>query len=147
MSRRTATLIVAAVLASWGASSGSAQLVFDVRMNTESLVGNPAGPFWLDFQLTDGSGTGDANNVAVLSDFQFGGGVPSGGSTLVGGATGDLTSTVTLTDSAFLTEFVQGFIPGNTLSFEVSLTANADSGGTPDEFSFAILDGSSNEIP
>jgi len=63
--------------------------------------------FSLDFQLTDGSGTGDANNTVILSDFGFGGGTAVGNPNLTGGATGDLASTVTLTDTAFLNDFFQ----------------------------------------
>jgi hypothetical protein len=40
-----------------------------------------------------------------------------------------------------------GFTPGNALSFRLSLSTNVDSGGTPDEFSFAILDHTGTEIP
>jgi hypothetical protein len=47
---------------------------------------------------------------------------------------------VTLTDADVANVFVQSFVPGNTLSFVLSFTTNADPGGTPDEFVFSILD-------
>ena len=115
---------------------------FSVFVDTSALVGNLAGPFSLDFQLNDGSGLGDGNNTASLSNFKFGGGSAVGGATTSGGATGDLTSGINITDSDWtFNEFYQGFLPGNWLSFNLSLSTNLDLGGTPDLFSFAILDG------
>jgi hypothetical protein len=35
--------------------------VFQVNVDTSLLIGQAARPFFLDFQLTDGSGTGDGN--------------------------------------------------------------------------------------
>jgi hypothetical protein len=123
---------------------------YTVMVNTAGLIGSPSAPFSLDFQLTDGSGTGDGNNTATVSGFAFGGGGPSGGAFTTGGVGGDLGSAVTLTDSApfqFPYEFYQGFTPGATLSFNVSITGNADAGLTPDGFSFAILDNNLFNIP
>lgn len=115
---------------------------FSVYLNTSSLVGNPAGPFSLDFQLNDGSALGDGNNAVTLSNFQFGGGSAVAGATTSGGASGDLASAITITDTdPTLNDFYQGFLPGNWLSFNFTLSTNLDSGGTPDLFSFAILDG------
>jgi hypothetical protein len=65
---------------------------------------------------------------------------------LTGGATGDTSGTITLTDSSFFNSFVQQFTPGDLLSFEVDLTANYVD-PTPDQFSFAILNGSMFEVP
>jgi len=48
-----------------------ANLIYMVSLNTTSIAG---GNYTLAFQLTDGSGTGDANNTATLSSFNFGGG-------------------------------------------------------------------------
>ena len=50
----------------------------NVSLGTSALIGHPAGPFSLDFQLLDGAGTNDGNNTATLSQFVFGGGAPSG---------------------------------------------------------------------
>jgi MYXO-CTERM domain-containing protein len=126
------------------ALSARAQLAFTVSLNTAPLVGSPNGPFSLDFQLNDGSGTNDANNTATLSNFSFGGGSAAGSPTLIGGASGDIATTATITDSDFLNELTEGVTPGNTLSFDVNLTTNMDAGGTPDEFSFALLDVNGN---
>jgi hypothetical protein len=126
---------------------GHAAVIYNISMNTAPLIGDAAGPFSLEFQLNDGRGVGDANNTANLTNFLFSRGAAVGSSTLAGGATGNLTSGVSLTDSSFFNQFVQGFTPGNALSFRLSLSTNVDSGGTPDEFSFAILDHTGTEIP
>ena len=46
-----------------------------VTLDTSVLIGSQAGPFFIGFQLADGSLTGDGNNAAVVSNFQFGGGM------------------------------------------------------------------------
>jgi hypothetical protein len=122
---------------------------FTVTLNTSPLIASLAGPFSLAFQLVDGSGgsSGDANNTATLSNFNFWGGAPTGSPIPFGGASGDLTGTVTLTDSDFFNALIQGFTPGSTLSFLVNLTTNVDLGGTPDAFAFSMLDSSGSAIP
>lgn len=142
--RALATLLCGASLLA--GSVLHAQLAYDITINTSSLIGHAAGPFYLDFQLTDGSGMGDANNHATLSNFTFGGGSAFGAPTLVGGATGSLGSSVSLTDSAFFSEFYQGFTPGASLHFKLTLT-NAPEIPAPDTFSFAILDSDLFNLP
>ena len=122
-------------------------LIFDVSVDTSALIGNPAGPFSIEFQLNDGSGTNDGNNTVLVSNFNFGGGMPVGAATLIGGAIGDLSSTVKITDNNFLNEFFQEFVPGPILSFHVNLSTLVDPGPQPDQYSFAILDCSLIEIP
>ena len=124
-----------------------ASVLYDISMNTAPLIGHPAGPFSVEFQLVDGSGAGDANNSAVLSSFALAGGSPVGGPAVKGGTTGNLSSAVNFIDSSFLNQFIQAFTPGNSLKFELSQTTNIDSGGTPDQFSFSILDKTGSEIP
>ena len=124
---------------------GSIGLAFG--LNTAQLVSSPAGPFYIDFQFIDGSGTGDANNAVTFGSFDFGGGSATGSATLTGGVTGDLSAGVSMVDSGFFNEFIQAFAPGSSLSFQVTSTTNLDSGGVPDEFSFAILDSTGVEIP
>jgi hypothetical protein len=133
----------------FGSLSGAraASIMYDVSIDSSELIGHFAGPFAINFQLNDGSGTGDANNTAVLSNFRFGTGSASGLPSLAGGTSGSLASTVTITDSAFFNAFTQTFIPGSSLMFHLSLTTNIDAGPTPDQFSMAILDGSGFEIP
>jgi len=119
---------------------------YTVSLKLSTLAGHPAGPFAVAFQLTDASGTGDANNTVTISGLNFGGGSPTGTPTLLGGATGSLSSTVTLTDSSFLGYFIQRFAPGTQLSFQVTTTSNVDATGA-DLFSFSLLDSSGQELP
>jgi hypothetical protein len=110
-------------------------------------MGHPAGPFTLALQLTDGSGSGDANSTVTLRNFTFGGGGASGSPTLTGNASGDVLSTVTLMDGTFLNTFTQPFTPGAELRFDVTLITGLDGGETPDHFSFSILDRTGAAIP
>jgi hypothetical protein len=128
--------------------AGKAQATYLVSINTAPLIGHPAGPFSLAFQLGDGSGVGDGNNAAVLTDFTFGaGGSSSGTPQVVGGASGSLDSTVVLTDSGLVNSFAQTFTPGATLTFMLTLSTNLESGSVPDEFVFSILDNTGTPIP
>lgn len=124
--------------------------MFNVSLGTSGLIGHPAGPFYIDFQLNDGSGTGDANNMVTINNFMFDGG-NAVGSPLpsIGGASGSLSSSVSITDSGFVNEFTQQFNPGDTLSFSVVLlTTNLEPPGLPpDAFSFSILDSLLSPIP
>jgi hypothetical protein len=130
--------------------SAHADEIFTVTLNTtplSTLPGSGAGPFYLFFQLTDGSGTNDGNNTATLSLFNFGGGTAIDPPFTLGNASGDLNSTVILNDSTFSNFFAQAFNPGGSLSFDVDLTTNIDQGGTPDAFAFSILDSEAYSIP
>jgi len=124
-----------------------AETIYDVSLDTSPLIGHPAGPFALEFQFNDGSGTGDANNVISISNFSLSGGKLTGPPQANGGASGDLSSLVTMTDSSFFNQYVEAFTPGTLMNFRLQITANVDSGGTPDEFSMSILDNSGSEIP
>jgi hypothetical protein len=135
-------------VALWIASGiGQAGVVYDVSLTTSPLIGHPAGPFALEFQLTDGAGIGDANNTAVLSNFIFNGGAAVGSPVLTGGVSGNLGSSIAMTDSSFFSQFIQNFSPSATFSFRLNLSTNIDDGGVPDEFSLSIPDRSGFEIP
>lgn len=129
-------------------TAAQATAIYSVTMDTSALAGHPAGPFYLEFQLIDGDGIGDGNNTIVLNNFQFGtgGGALPGGFNM-GSVYGDLSTSITLSDSEFFNLFEQAFTPGDQLSFMVSATLNADSGPTPDMFSFAILDQTESQLP
>jgi hypothetical protein len=131
------------------ASTSKAALIYHVDITTTPLVGSLSGPFSLDFQLNDGSGTLAGVNTVTLSNFTFTGGTPTGSASLFGDATGSLSSTVTLTDDAsFSNEFFQGFSAGTTkIGFDALLTTNVDPGPTPDAFAMAILDNTLSNIP
>ena len=128
-------------------SVAQAELLFALELDTRSLIGHIAAPFFIEFQLNDGSGEGDGNNTALLSNFAFGGGTALGSATLDGGASGDLDSHVVLGEDQFFNAFIQEFMPGTLLSFDVELSTVVDLGPQADQFSFAILDCSGVEIP
>jgi hypothetical protein len=129
-------------------TGGAALLTYHVDVNTAPLIGDAAGPFAFDFLLNDGSGTLAVPNTVTISDFSFGGGNSLGDPSLFGGATGSLTSSIQLTDDVkFTNELFQSFTPGNTFSFDVSMTTNVDPGPAPDAFAFAILDKNSVNLP
>ena len=137
------------LLCALSASACRADLVFHVHLITTPLMGlpSPPAPFSLEFELTDG---GSVTNTALLSNFNFGGGLAAGmpnfNPTTAG--SGSLSSSVTLHDgTGFLANtFTQEFTPGNTLDFDVQLTTNVDA-PAPDVFSFAILDRDGNRLP
>lgn len=131
----------------FGAASESHALTFHAEINTSSLINDSTGPFSIEFQFNDGLGVGDANNTVTIENFTFDGGSASGTPSLVGGAGGSLSTSVTLMDTSFFNDFVEGFVPGSTLGFDVSSTTNVDLGATPDIFYFTILDGNYIPIP
>jgi len=141
--RVVALLCVGAGFAGFGQAANTRM----ITVNTSQLVGHPAGPFSLAFQLTDGGGTGNASNTVTVSRVQFGGGSASESPVSTGGASGSLAASVTLTDSAFVNYLYQPFVPGSQLTFVVSVTGNLGSGQIPDRFSFSILDRTGAEIP
>lgn len=142
--------VLFAVLALFGTSLAShAGVAYIVSLDTTVLVG--AGSFGVAFQFADGSGTGDGNNAVVLSDFQFGGGVPLGVQSIYTGVgeSGSLSTTVTMIDNepGGFGYFAEQFTPGTTLSFLLESTTNVDVGGVFDLFTFGITDSFFDPIP
>jgi hypothetical protein len=126
-------------------------IIYNVMINTDSLIGNANAPFALDFQLTSGDTASGVFNSAILSGFQFGVGGSSGNRSPFpnsGNASGTLESIVTLSTSngTFFNEFSQYFNPGNVLTFQLDLTNNVQPAGTPDEFTLQLIDQTLNEI-
>jgi len=109
-------------------------------------------PFLLDFQLNSGGGVSPVTNTVTLSKFDFQGGSGHFGSaTMLGNASGDLSSTVTLVDNASSSynEFFQGFAAGvSHISFTIDTSTQLNN-PAPDLFSVAILDSSTGypQIP
>lgn len=116
-------------------------------LTTAPLAGNPGGPFSLDFQFNDGSGTNDGNNTVTIGNFNFGTGGSAGAPILTGGASGTVAGGFVLTDSTFFNDITLPFTPGTTLSFSVTTTTHVDAGGTPDLFTFGILDQNGFNVP
>jgi hypothetical protein len=145
--RQQAATLACALLVYAGASHAG---VYHVTIDTSALLSaaNSAnGPFSLDFQLNSGNTLN--NNTATISNFTFGGGggSPFGPVSIFGGASGNLSSAVTLHDTAAFNEFFQSFTAGTVVRFDVSLTQNVDAGPTPDAFVVAILDNTLGNIP
>ena len=141
MKRLALISILAAGVAAFAAAPAEATSIsFRVQVNTAPLVGSPLAPLFLDFMLTDGSGSLAVPNSVVVSNFNFRGGAVVGAPTLTGGASGSLGTSIALSDSAnFFNELFQPFTPGGSLSFDVTATTDADP-ISPDAFTFAILD-------
>lgn len=138
------TVLAASIsLLSGTAATASPLTTYQISIDTTALNG---GFFQLDFQLNDGSATGDGNSMVTLTNFNFGGGAASGAPLLSVGASGDTINGASLSDVTFLNEILQDFIAGNTLSFTLGLALNDDP-GTPDLFTLAIIDGTGFEIP
>jgi hypothetical protein len=130
----------------------SSQLQYHVQVDTSGL--NSASTYYTEFTLSDGHvvslGSPDSNNSVTLSNFTFGGG--ASGAVLppfVGNASGSTASSVLLADgdAGGTADQTQAFTPGSILGFDVSMTTNADAGGTPDTFTFYLLDSSLNALP
>lgn len=131
-----ATALLAGVLLVVPSPTEAAAILY--TFDTSTL--NPsAGLYSLDFQLT--SDDASAANSATISGLTI-----TGGSLLTtqyypvsGGATGTLSSSVTLTTTDFFNSLTQDFTPGSMLSFLLDLTNVAPVGLIPDAFSFGIL--------
>jgi hypothetical protein len=111
------------------ALAGSINVVID----TPSLSGTPGD---LAFDFIAG---GSSLNTVTITGFSTDGTL--GSATLTGSASGALPGAVTLTTADFFNEYLTGFTFGSILSFTFNQTDNPPSlGGTPDEFSFYLLD-------
>ena len=53
-------------------SASSFAGIIDFAVDTTALVGHPAGPFSIEFQLIDGSGINDANNTFAIPTSSLG---------------------------------------------------------------------------
>jgi hypothetical protein len=142
------SILVAGFAAAIPSSAQATSISFHVQVNTAALIGNPSAPFYLDFALIDGSGTLAGPNSVVISSLGFaGGGSLNGAPSITGGVTGNLASSVSLSDNAnAFNEYFQAFTPGTALGFDVTATTNADP-ITPDAFMFAILDKNLFNLP
>lgn len=138
------TIVLALVSLSLCATTVHADFItYNVTLDTSVLAANNPGQgaFAVDFELNDGSnGDGVNNNTAIISNFTLTGGSLTGSGSPTGSISGDLTSTLTITDNGFFNDFNQQFTPGSSLSFVLDLTTNVSLSEqtTPDEFSFAV---------
>jgi hypothetical protein len=128
-----------------GISSRCDAGMFNVYIDTSALKQAPLNansPFYLDLQFNDGGTLGN-NSASVF--FNYNGGGPTGTATLLGGATGDISTGVFFDNSSVFQEVYQAFNPGSVISLLVDLTQNLD-GITPDSFVVAILDSNLQNI-
>ncbi len=120
-------------------TSVRADQVWTVTLDTSQLATNYSPYFALDFELT-----GTDGNTVTVSNFSFGsGGAGPGAAFLTGGTSGDLGSSVILSDSPanFFNDFNQQFTPGDTLTFTADSTLyTSPSNPNPDNFSMVILE-------
>lgn len=115
-----------------------------VTLNTSPLISSQPGPFSVGFQLADGSLSYDGNNSVTVSNIQFGGGGAAGSPACSANGqnvSGNLSSSISMTDLGVFADCAQQFTPGTSLSFNVSYTNNLDPTGLPDEFVMVILNG------
>ena len=144
LTSRAALLALSLLLA--GISPAHADLTFTVTLDTTPIQSK--GPYYVDLTLTGGSATNTA--MATISQFTFGTGGSAGSVStifLTNGATGSLTSSVTLTDPKSYNDFYQAFTPGSLLKFNVTIATTSFNTPIPDNFSFSILDSSRTPVP
>jgi hypothetical protein len=136
---RVVLLATSLALVSQTAHAGESA-VFQVSVNTASMVGNSAGPFSIAIALTDGSGISAGSSTVQVANVNFNGGKTLGSPVLFGGASGDLGSSAAITNTSFLGLLVESFLPGSKLTFTLSLTAGHNKTGVPDRLTIFILD-------
>ena len=120
--------------------------LFRVSVDTSPLVDHPAGPFSLLLVMTDGTGIADGKATATITRVELGGGKPLGQPFLAGGATGDLSNTVIISNSSSVSVFEETFLAGERLSFHVSFEPERTETGLPTGLALYILDGRGNPI-
>jgi hypothetical protein len=111
-----------------------AQSVFDVTLNTTGLSGSAG---FLAFDFLDGDGLN--NNMVSITSFLTDAVLAGATNNNTGGASGDLPGDLSVTDSSFFNESSRGLTYGTSLSFRLTMS-EAFAGGTPDQFSFFLLD-------
>lgn len=129
---------------------GSAQLLYHVAVDTSALT--PGSTYYAEFTLSDGtvvsSGIPTTNNSVTLTAFTLGGGSFGALLPAIGDASGNMNSTVTLADGdpGGVADFAQGFLPGSSLMFNVSMTEVVNAGPVPDVFTMYLLDSGLNYL-
>jgi len=113
-------------------------VTYQVQLDTSPLAGSAA---QLAFDLIDGDGL--INNSVSVSAFTSDGVL--GAVSLSGGASGSLAAGLTLADTDFFNEALQGLTLGNSLAFRLDLTPSLAGGALiPDSFAFFLLDDSAS---
>jgi hypothetical protein len=111
-----------------------------INLDTSSLA---AGGYFLDYQLA-GTDSVLGQNTITISNIQLGGGTFSN-EALSGGASGTFNN-YSMVDTDVFNEALVGFQLGSEVQFGLTFTNNFSGGGTPDSFTFALLDSNFNSI-
>src|SRR5579875_2975138 len=112
---------------------------YQITVNTTPIQGQ-SGFIVFDFV----AGSPPQKNTATIQNFTTD--ATLGSSTPSGSVTGTLSpGPLTFSDTSFLNEWEQQATFGATMSFDLSVTTNNQSGAIPDEFSFYLLN--SNQLP
>lgn len=138
--------MIGLALALFAILDAHADPTYQIRIETQALLDAPPASGHYALALTLLNGDSLHNSTVTLSQFDLGGGTPVGSPMTTGGASGDLASSVVLTDSSFYNDLVQPFLPGSTLSFLLAFHST-NTLPTPDSFSIAILDDQGRPIP
>lgn len=129
-----------------------ADVILNVSLDVTGLRNHTyggGGPYSVDFLMTGGQGNNDS---VVISNFAITAAALGNSSAPTGDVSGGLTSTLTVGDASLLNDYNQVISPNVTtnqvlISFQLDVTTHFASGGTPDNFSFSILDQSGAPIP
>ncbi|AEJ00971.1 hypothetical protein Nit79A3_1114 [Nitrosomonas sp. Is79A3] len=115
---------------------GKEALAISFNISTTSLTGQTG---QVAFDFIDG---GSPDNSFIISNFDFGIGSSIISTSLIGGVSGDVSSTILFADSDFFNELLVSLTFGNKISFDIVTATNLSPGGSsfPDAFSIFLLD-------
>jgi hypothetical protein len=121
---------------------------FLFQLDTTGLSAPSSGQnYGLYLALNDGGGS--TSTTVTSSSFGFGGGSPVGTPTSFnGGASGDLSGTVRLTEmpDSLTSDFSQGFRLGSQIRFRIDGSEFMTDPGAPDRYLVALFDGSGSVV-
>jgi hypothetical protein len=138
MDRRVSRVMIAVSL-SVAIHQATQASTLQVNINTTPLTGATG---FLAFDFLGGSPA--PNNFATI--LNFGTNSTLGAASSSGTVSGTLVpGPLVFNDSTFFNEWLQGVTFGSVISFQLSLSTNTIPGGSPDAFSFFLLD--SNSLP
>jgi hypothetical protein len=126
-------------------TGGFAQINLAVSVDTSALT---AGTYYAEYSLSDGTVGASTANTITLGSFTVPGG--SFGAILpptLGDASGNMNTAITLADGdpGGVADLAQGFTPGSKLTWDMSVSTVVQP-GTPDEFTFRLLDSGLNYL-
>jgi len=127
-------------LGAFGTATVASAASYKINLDTATVVGGAAGPFYLDFQSIWGSGS---DQTITLSDFSLtGGGFVAGTDVAIGAVAGSVASSLVISPGvgSFYNEFFQQFEATVThIQFNLDISGGP-SGATPTSFAVSLLD-------